>query len=106
MAEKKTFESQTAQLAEIVNTLQSGEASLDEAMKLFEKGVKLAAECNKMLDTAEKKHILSDVLFFFWRSRRDLNPRYPFGVHTISSRARYDHFDTAPCGRLLLPTCI
>ena len=31
-----------------------------------------------------------------WRSRRDLNPRYPFGVHTISSRARYDHFDTAP----------
>ena len=34
---------------------------------------------------------------FLWRSRRDLNPRYPFGVHTISSRARYDHFDTAPC---------
>ena len=33
---------------------------------------------------------------FSWRSRRDLNPRYPFGVHTISSRARYDHFDTAP----------
>ena len=26
-----------------------------------------------------------------------MNPRYPFGVHTISSRARYDHFDTAPC---------
>ena len=35
-----------------------------------------------------------------WRRRRDLNPRYPFGVHTISSRARYDHFDTAPCWRL------
>ena len=35
-------------------------------------------------------------VLFFWRSRRDLNPRYPFGVHTISSRARYDHFDTAP----------
>ena len=34
--------------------------------------------------------------FILWRSRRDLNPRYPFGVHTISSRARYDHFDTAP----------
>ena len=38
--------------------------------------------------------------FYFWRSRRDLNPRYPFGVHTISSRARYDHFDTAPWMRL------
>ena len=35
-----------------------------------------------------------------WRSRRDLNPRYPFGVHTISSRDRYDHFGTAPCVRL------
>ena len=43
-----------------------------------------------------KKQMLSHLLFIFWRSRRDLNPRYPFGVHTISSRARYDHFDTAP----------
>ena len=43
----------------------------------------------------KKKPIQMDG-FSFWRSRRDLNPRYPFGVHTISSRARYDHFDTAP----------
>ena len=53
-----------------------------------------------LLQRRKKKHILADVLLFFWRSRRDLNPRYPFGVHTISSRARYDHFDTAPCVRL------
>ena len=33
---------------------------------------------------------------FFWRSRRDSNPRYAFDVHTISSRARYDLFDTTP----------
>ncbi len=26
---------------------------------------------------------------FYWRRRRDLNPRYPFGVYTISNRA-YD----------------
>ena len=32
---------------------------------------------------------------FIWRSRRDSNSRYAFGVHTISSRARYDRFDTA-----------
>ena len=45
----------------------------------------------------EKTGILDEYRFsLFWRSRRDLNPRYPFGVHTISSRARYDHFDTAP----------
>lgn len=30
----------------------------------------------------------------FWRSGRDSNPRTAFGRHTISSRARYDHFDT------------
>ena len=46
---------------------------------------------------AEKKNLIhTDEVLFIWRSRRDLNPRYPFGVHTISSRARYDHFDTAP----------
>lgn len=32
--------------------------------------------------------------FSFWRSGRDSNPRTAFGRHTISSRARYDHFDT------------
>ena len=31
-----------------------------------------------------------------WRSRRDSNPRYAHHVHTISNRARYGHFDTAP----------
>lgn len=31
---------------------------------------------------------------FFWRSGRDLNPRAAFDDNTISSRARYDHFDT------------
>ena len=45
-----------------------------------------------------KKKRCKRIASFIWRSRRDLNPRYPFGVHTISSRARYDHFDTAPCG--------
>ena len=32
--------------------------------------------------------------FLFWRSGRDLNPRAAFDGNTISSRARYDHFDT------------
>ncbi len=31
---------------------------------------------------------------FLWRSGRDLNPRAAFDDNTISSRARYDHFDT------------
>ena len=51
----------------------------------------------KNANKKKKPGILNEYrVFLFWRSRRDLNPRYPFGVHTISSRARYDHFDTAP----------
>ena len=33
---------------------------------------------------------------FFWRRRRDLNPRYPFGVYTISNRARSASYATSP----------
>ena len=36
---------------------------------------------------------------FFWRRRRDLNPRYPFGVYTISNRARSASYATSPCAR-------
>ena len=34
---------------------------------------------------------------YIWRSGRDLNPRGAFDANTISSRARYDHFDTTAC---------
>ena len=45
-----------------------------------------------------KKALLSgrQKALFSWRSGRDSNPRYAFDVHTISSRARYDRFDTTP----------
>ena len=36
------------------------------------------------------------LVFFFWRRRRDLNPRYPFGVYTISNRARSASYATSP----------
>ena len=35
--------------------------------------------------------------FVIWRRRRDLNPRYPFGVYTISNRARSASYATSPC---------
>ena len=64
----------------------------------------------RLLDLVKREKVKSATLFrrlpIFWRSRRDLNPRYPFGVHTISSRARYDHFDTAPCGTASQPAQI
>lgn len=59
MAGKKlTFEQSVARLDEIVRLLERGECDLDESMKLFEEGAKLAAGCNTMLDRAEQKVML------------------------------------------------
>lgn len=54
-AKKWTFEQAMGRLEEIVAALESGEGSLDEAMKLFEEGSKLAGTCSAMLDQAEQK---------------------------------------------------
>lgn len=42
-------------LEEIVAQLESGDASLEDALKLFEEGTKLMAKCTAMLDSAEQK---------------------------------------------------
>lgn len=52
---KKTFESSLARLEEIVKSMESGEAMLDETLSLYEEGVKLIQFCTKALDTAEQK---------------------------------------------------
>ena len=53
MADK--FETSIKELEEIVKALESGSVSLDESLSLFEKGVKLTKNCQKLLDEAEKK---------------------------------------------------
>ncbi len=55
MKEKKTFEQSVEELEEIVRRLENGDATLDESLALFERGVKLAKGCQKMLDEAEMK---------------------------------------------------
>lgn len=52
---KQSYEDAITALEDIVSKLESGEASLDESLKLFEEGTKLAAFCSKTLDTAEQK---------------------------------------------------
>ena len=44
------FEKSLARLEEVVKRLESADLSLDEAMKLFEEGVKLSRECQKQLE--------------------------------------------------------
>ncbi|MDH4162698.1 MAG: exodeoxyribonuclease VII small subunit [Nitrospirota bacterium] len=54
MAEKK-FETALARLEEIVTDLEKGDLSLEQSLKLFEEGVKLARLCNTRLEEAEGK---------------------------------------------------
>jgi len=51
----KGFEEALKELEEIVNRLERGDLSLEEALKLFEEGVKLSRYCHKKLDEAQKK---------------------------------------------------
>ena len=55
MTTKQTFEKAMAQLEEIVRELESGDLTLDTAMKKFEEGMKLSKYCSRMLDDTEKK---------------------------------------------------
>lgn len=55
MAEKKTsFEDQMNELEEIVSNLENGNVPLEEALKDFQKGVKLSGELQKKLTDAEE----------------------------------------------------
>ncbi len=54
MAEKK-FEAALARLEKIVKELESGDLPLEQSLKLFEEGTKLARICNKRLEEAERK---------------------------------------------------
>ncbi len=49
------FEEAVKELEKVVADLESGEKGLDESIALFEKGIKLSKECQKLLDNAEKK---------------------------------------------------
>lgn len=55
MNKNTTFETAMNQLNEIVLKLESGEVSLDESLKLFEKGTELASFCYDKLNKAEQK---------------------------------------------------
>lgn len=53
--EEQTFETALVRLEEIVAKLETGEVALEEAMTLYEEGVRLSALCQSKLTAAEKK---------------------------------------------------
>ncbi|MHC4663431.1 MAG: exodeoxyribonuclease VII small subunit [Planctomycetota bacterium] len=52
---KRAYEEVFAELSEIVETLESGELSLEESLKKYEQGVQALRECYDELQSAEKK---------------------------------------------------
>jgi len=54
MTEKK-FEEAMERLENIVESLESGDLSLEESLKIFEEGMKLVNFCSKKLEEAEEK---------------------------------------------------
>lgn len=49
----ETYETLYTRLQEVVARLEAGELPLDESLRLYEEGVGLAAECQRLLDAAE-----------------------------------------------------
>src|SRR5689334_17684545 len=52
---EKSFEASLAELEKIVKKLEDGEQPLEESLKLFEDGVRLARECRERLTQAERR---------------------------------------------------
>ena len=56
MSEKKiSYEAARDELAEVVESLEDGSATLEESLKLWERGEDLAKICQEWLDGAKKK---------------------------------------------------
>ena len=52
---KQSFEEAMVRLEAVVAQLEKGECGLDQSLKLFEEGAKLAGRCEELLDQAEQK---------------------------------------------------
>lgn len=52
---KLSFEAAMDELEEIVRQLESGDISLENSLKLLEKGTKLSSYCYTMLNNAQQK---------------------------------------------------
>ncbi|MCB9800053.1 MAG: exodeoxyribonuclease VII small subunit [Candidatus Omnitrophica bacterium] len=55
MSGELSFEKSLEKLEKIVDDLESGDITLDEALKKYEEGIKLSGACQDRLSKAEKK---------------------------------------------------
>ncbi len=54
-AKKISYEAARDELAEVVESLEEGSATLEQSLKLWERGEELAKFCQERLDGAKKK---------------------------------------------------
>lgn len=55
MAKKQTFEAGMSELEALTARLETGDMTLDETMKTYEKGVMLAAQLKRQLEDSRKR---------------------------------------------------
>jgi exodeoxyribonuclease VII small subunit len=55
VAEKLSYEKAREELTKVVEQLESGSATLEESLKLWERGEELAKICQDLLDGAKSK---------------------------------------------------
>lgn len=53
--ENKSFEELMETLENIVQELENGNLNLDDSVTKFEEGMKISKECNKILESSEKR---------------------------------------------------
>ena len=49
------FEAALERLEQLVKKLEEGDGSLDDSLKMFEEGVRLARQCGEKLDAADRR---------------------------------------------------
>ena len=62
MAEKLSYEEAREELTKVVEQLESGSATLEESLKLWERGEELAKICQEWLDGVKKKLVKPDAI--------------------------------------------
>ena len=55
MEDEKSFEEMIVELEDIVKSLEKDNLNLDDSINKFENGMKLAKDCNKKIEEAEKR---------------------------------------------------
>ena len=55
MSSKFDFNKGLSELEEIIGKMESGDLSLEESLKYFEKGIKLHRQCHSALSNAEQR---------------------------------------------------